>query len=80
MRKIISEPVGDMCEHVMSLIMSAKDVSRADLIYETRHRVSYKELDVICEGFVESGRVKKYAKGGGIWYKLVMKGEIKDGL
>lgn len=76
MRKIISEPIGDMCEHVMSLIMAAKDVSRADLIYETRNRISHKELDVICEGFVESGRVKKYVKGGGIWYRLVMK-EIK---
>jgi len=65
MRKIISEPIGDMCEHVMSLIIGAREISRADLIYEMRHRISHKELDVICEGFVESGRVKSFPKGGG---------------
>ncbi len=79
MRRIIAEPIGDMCEHVMSLIISAKEVRRADLIYEMRHRISHKELDVILEGFSESGRVKKIVKGGGIWYKLVMREGKNEG-
>ncbi len=73
MRRIISEPIGDMCEHIMSLIMAKKEVRRGDLIYETRNRISHKELDVILEGFVESGRVEKFGKEGGVWYKLVRK-------
>ncbi len=75
MRRIISAPIGDMCEHVMTLIMTAKDISRGDLIYETRNRISHKELDMILEGFSESGRVKKYIKDGKLWYKLVIKNE-----
>lgn len=73
MRRIISEPVGDMCEHVMTLIMTAKEVSRGDLIYETRNRISHKELDVILEGFSESGRVTKFVKNGKVWYGLIVK-------
>lgn len=73
MRKIISEPIGDMCEHVMTLIMGTKEVRRADLIYETRNRISHRELDVILEGFCESGRVKKFLKNGGLCYKIVEK-------
>lgn len=73
MRKIISEPIGDLCEQVMSLIMSDKEVRRGSLIYKMGHRISHKELDVILEGFEASRRVKKFAKGGEIWYKVVLK-------
>jgi hypothetical protein len=75
MRKIISEPVGDICEHVMALIMGSKEVSRADLIYETRHRITHKELDVILEGLCASGHVKCGPKGGRKVYWYVQKNQ-----
>lgn len=73
MRKIVSEPCGDLCEQIMSLIITRGTISRADLLYETRHKITHKELDVILEGIVESGHVKKTIKDS----KLIYVYEVK---
>jgi hypothetical protein len=73
MRAITSEPCGDICEQVFSLIMSGGSIYRSKLIHETRHRMSWKELDVILEGFIQSGHVKKESDNGKIIYKYTKK-------
>lgn len=73
MRKIASEPVGDICEHIMTLIMTAGSIYRSDLIYETRHKITHKELNVILEGLIESGYVKKDVVGGKLSYRYEKK-------
>jgi len=77
MRAITSEPVGDICEQVMGLIMTTGSIFRSRLIYETRHRITHKELDVILEGLIESGFVKKIAMDGKVAYKYERKEEEK---
>ena len=73
MRRIISAPCGDICEYVMELIMRNGMMHRANLIYETRHRITHKELDVICDGLCESGYVKKVTIGGELAYRYERK-------
>jgi len=77
MRAITSEPVGDICEQVMGLIMTTGSIFRSRLIYETRHRITHKELDVILEGLIESGFVKKIVMDGKVAYKYERKEEEK---
>ena len=73
MRRVISAPCGDICEYVMELIMRNGMMHRANLIYETRHRITHKELDVICDGLCESGYVKKVTIGGELAYRYERK-------
>lgn len=71
MRKIVSEPCGDLCEQVMGLIITRGSISRADLLYETRHKLTSRELAVIMEGIIESGHVKQTAESGKMLYTYV---------
>jgi len=68
MRRIVAEPVGDIAEHVMGIVMTKRRIARGDLLFETRHRLTKAQLDAILEGIVESGYVQKKIEGGQIWY------------
>lgn len=76
MRSITAEPIGDICEQVMTLIMTSGSIFRSKLINETRHRMSHRDLNVILEGLVESGHVEKKAVDGKVVYKYVKRKEI----
>ncbi len=69
MKSITAEPIGDISEQVMALVMCGGSISRARLIRETRHRISVKELDVILEALVGAELVEKGADGGAVVYK-----------
>jgi len=80
MRRIVSTPTGDMCEHVMILIMQAGSIHRARLIYKTRPWITHKELDVILEGLCESGHVRSKVVAGEKIYEYTPRrenGEMK---
>lgn len=73
MKAITAEPIGDLCEQVMALIMTHGTISRAMLVRETRHRVSIRELDMIIEGLVQSEHVKKVLNKGSYVYQYEKK-------
>ena len=68
MKSITMEPIGDISEQVMALIMCGGSITRAKLIREVRHRISIRELDVILEALIEAELVKKGAKNGSVVY------------
>jgi len=69
MKAITSEPIGDLCEQVMALIMVGGSITRQALVREVRHRMSVHELDTIIAGLLESGHVKRAMDKGLIIYK-----------
>lgn len=73
MRAITSEPCGDICEHVMTLIMTNGTILRSRLIYETRHRLTVRDLDAILQGLLESGYVQRCRHEGSEAYKYERK-------
>lgn len=75
MRAITSEPTGDICEFVMTMIMTAGSIFRQKLIYDTRHRISHREVDVILEGLMQTGYVKRILVDNKVAYKYVKKGD-----
>lgn len=74
MRSLTSEPIGEISEHIMSLIMLNGVMPRALLINETRHRVSVRELDVILEALVGAELVEKVSDRGSVVYRYKKKG------
>lgn len=74
MRAITSEPTGEICEFIMTMIMTQGSIFRAKLVYDTRHRISHRELDVILEGLMQTGYVKRVLVDNKIAYKYVKKG------
>lgn len=73
MRRISSEPVGDLCEDVMTLIITAGTIKKSDLIYEMSPKITHKDLNTILEGFVESEHVRKIVVGGKVAYQYIKK-------
>ena len=69
MRAITSEPAGDICEWVMTMIMTSGSIFREKLVYDTRHRITHRELDVILEGLMQTGYVKRVKIDNKLAYK-----------
>ena len=75
MRKIVSEPVGGLCDFVMDIIASSGEITRSKLIYETRHRMTVRDLNTILGGGIEGGYVKQKVEGGKMMYRMKKRGE-----
>jgi len=69
MKSITAEPIGDISEQVMALVMCGGSISRAKLIRETKHRISVRELDVILEALVGAELVDKMSERGSVVYR-----------
>jgi hypothetical protein len=75
MRAITSEPVGNIYEHVMAIIVEAGTILRSHLIRETSHRMSWRQLDEALGGLVQTEYVEQIKVDGKIAYKYIKKEE-----
>jgi len=78
LRNIVSEPIGEISEQVMGLIMCEGSITRVKLIREMRHRISVRELEVVLEALVGAEFVEKDTGGGGIVYRYIGGKEKKE--
>lgn len=66
--QISSEPIGDVCEEVLTIIRTRKSVSRRDLLLAMRHKIIARDLDVIVDTLAEMGVVNSTVSGKNINY------------
>ncbi len=78
LRSIVSEPIGELSEQVMGLIMCSGSITRVRLIREMRHRISVRELEVVLEALVGAELVEKESEGSGVVYRYVGIKEKKE--
>jgi hypothetical protein len=66
--QISSEPIGDVCEEVLSIIKHNKSIGRRELLTQMRHKLVARDLDVILDTLSEMGAIQSQVDGKDIIY------------
>jgi hypothetical protein len=66
--QISSEPIGDVCEEVLSIIKHRKSINRRELLTQMRHKLVARDLDVILDTLSEMGAINSQLEGKDIIY------------
>jgi len=69
--QISSEPIGDVCEEVLTMIKNRKSIARKELLKAMRFKLVARDLDVILDSLIEMGAVNSEIEGRKIMYLYI---------